>query len=179
MKISVILFLFYFLSANVLAQNVVKGYVLEDLNGNGKKDRHEKGIAGVAVSNGEDVVTTNAKGEYQLPIGDDNIIFVVKPSGFKTPVNDKNQPQFYYNHKPAGSPVEHRYKGVPPTGQLPRSVDFALIKNEENDQFRFFAFGDPQTRNPLEVEYFKKGIVELQLSTFSSTKSKLFRIFAS
>lgn len=65
------------------AQSTVSGFVFEDLNQNGEKDRREKGIPSVAVTNGIAVVLTDASGKYILPVGDDNIISVIKPSGYK------------------------------------------------------------------------------------------------
>ncbi|HCW65539.1 MAG TPA: metallophosphoesterase, partial [Leeuwenhoekiella sp.] len=55
------------LTAGLTAQEQAKGYVFEDLNANGKKERKEKGIPNVAVTNGEAVVLTDAKGRYTLP----------------------------------------------------------------------------------------------------------------
>src|SRR5690554_3628968 len=112
-------------SYGATAQDIARGLVFEDLNGNGKKERREKGIAGVAVSNGIEVVQTDAKGHYELPISDDQIIFVIKPSDYSVPVNENKLPQFYYIHKPAGSP-ELKFPGVQPTGELPKSVDFEI-----------------------------------------------------
>lgn len=148
-----------FLSLSAQAQSFAKGFVYHDLNGNGKKERNEKGLSGVAVSNGVEVVLTNDKGEYQLPVGEDNILFVIKPAGYKVGLNEWNQPQFYYIHKPNGSPALE-YEGVKPTGKLPKSVDFALIEQEEPVQFTSLIFGDPQAYNLEEVEYFSRGIVQ-------------------
>lgn len=50
------------LSFSLLAQNTVTGYIYEDSNQNGKKERREKGIPEVAVSNGKEVVLTDKKG---------------------------------------------------------------------------------------------------------------------
>ena len=71
------------------------GFVFEDLNGNGKKDRKEKGLAGIGVSNGKDIVLTDIHGRYELPVGNDNIIFVIKPPSYAVPVNGRNQPTFF------------------------------------------------------------------------------------
>ncbi|MBN1144395.1 MAG: metallophosphoesterase, partial [Bacteroidales bacterium] len=131
-------------------QSVARGMVYTDLNKNNIKDRKEKGIANVAVSNGKDVVVTNAKGEYTLPVDNDNIIFVIKPGNYDLPVNATNQPKFYYIHKPNGSPVL-KYTGVPPTGPLPASVDFPLIPAATKDSFRVLIFGDPQPYSLEEV----------------------------
>lgn len=147
--------------AALYGQSVVQGYVYEDKNANGRKDRGEKGVEGVAVSNGIEVSLTNADGKYELPVSDDNIIFVIKPSGYTVPVNDKNQPQFYYIHKPKGAPTqEFRYKGAPPTGKLPRSVDFALLPGSESDSFTALVFGDPQPYTLEEIDHFSRGIID-------------------
>ncbi|WP_244519021.1 calcineurin-like phosphoesterase C-terminal domain-containing protein [Parapedobacter composti] len=145
-------------SCVVYGQSTVTGYVYHDANGNGKRDRREQGVAGVSVSNGTQVTVTDAKGRYELPVGQDNIIFVIKPSGYAVPVNELNQPQFYYIHKPNGSP-QLKYGGVSPTGPLPKSVDFALIQQEEPTAFSALVFGDPQAYNEREVGYFAKGVV--------------------
>lgn len=147
------------LGSQVSAQTTAKGYVYEDANGNSKKESREKGIAGVSVSNGVDVVQTNNKGYYELPVGNDNILFVIKPKGYKVAVNELNQPTYYYIHKPLGSPANFKYKGSDPTGKLPKSVDFALIAYNEPSTFTSLIFGDPQAYTLDEVDYFAKGIV--------------------
>jgi hypothetical protein len=147
-----------FSSAGLFAQTTVRGTVYEDANRNSRKDRNEKGIAGVAVSNGKEVVKTGTDGRYELPSSDDQIIFVVKPADYQVPVNEYNQPQFYYIHKPKGSP-ELKYKGSSPTGPLPESVDFALIHVASKDSFKILVFGDPQPYTEKEVDFFKRGII--------------------
>ena len=146
------------LPALLLAQGNVVGYVFEDGNGNGTKERREAGLEGIAVSNGREVVLTDKKGRYELPIGNDDIVFVIKPSDYRVPLNTDNQPQYYYIHKPHGSPPS-QYKGVVPTGPLPKSVDFALVSQQENDEFRMFVMGDPQFLDEREFGYFEQGIV--------------------
>jgi hypothetical protein len=140
------------------AQTTVKGNVFEDLNQNGKKDKKEKGIADVAVTNGREVVITDKKGNYVLPVQNDAIIAVIKPSGYKILVNKDNLPQFFYNYKPEGSP-KSKFEGVAPTGKLPESVDFGLITQKEMADFTALVFGDPQPYNLEEVDFFTRGIV--------------------
>ena len=112
----------------------------------------------MAVSNGKQVVLTNSRGEYNLPVYLDDIIFVIKPSGHTLPVNEYNQPHFYYIHKPRGAP-DLKYEGVPPTGKLPESIDFALLPLERKDRFKILVFGDPQPYTKEEVDFFYRGIV--------------------
>ncbi|MDR3117977.1 MAG: calcineurin-like phosphoesterase family protein [Mediterranea sp.] len=142
----------------VSAQSFVTGVVYEDLNLNGRRDGKEKGIAGVAVSNGTDVSLTDASGKYRLPASDDFIVFVIKPTSYKAALDEFNLPRSYYRHKPAGSP-DSFYKGVAPTGKLPASVDFALYKYDEPEAFTALLFGDTQPYNEQEVEYLKRGVI--------------------
>jgi hypothetical protein len=141
------------------ATSPVRGYVYEDANGNGKKDRREKGVGNVAVSNGREVVLTDGDGKYVLTAGDDNTVFVIKPAGYRIETDEYNQPRSFYIHKPGGSP-SLRYEGVKPTGGLPKSVDFALIKYDEPETFASFIFGDSQPYGEEEVSYFERGIVD-------------------
>lgn len=147
------------LSGTALAQDIAKGVVYIDENANGKRDKKEMGLAGVSVSNGVEVVQTDAKGYYQLPVKDDNIIFVIKPAGYKLPLDDVNHSRFYYLHKPNGSP-SLQYPGVAATGKLPKSIDFGLQTVEEPAKFSAFIFGDPQAYDEAEMAYFKRAVVD-------------------
>lgn len=137
---------------------MVRGIVYEDTNGNGKKDRREKGIEEVSVSNGIQVVQSDSEGKYELPISDDQIVFVIKPSNYQVATDLKNLPQFFYNHKPKGSP-DFKFAGVKPTGQLPKSVDFALLPGRHKEKFTSLIFGDPQPYTIEEVNFFDEGVV--------------------
>lgn len=136
-----------------------EGYVFHDRNGNGKRESGDPGIAGVCVSNGRDVVQTDKDGKYRLPVTEDTVLFVVKPSGWKVPLGANNLPQHFYIHKPSGSP-KFRFEGVAPTGDLPTSVDFALQPQREGSKFRMVLFGDPQPRNQTEIDYIAHDVVE-------------------
>ena len=140
------------------------GVVFHDANGNGARDPSEKGLPRVRVSNGREVVQTDSHGRYRLPIDDDTIVFVIKPSGWMNPVTADNLPRFYYVHKPAGSP-RSEYPGVAPTGPLPESIDFALIEHEEPARFRVILFGDPQPKVQKEVDYLAHDVVEELVGT--------------
>lgn len=147
-------------SSYLQAQQSIKGLVYEDRNNNQIKEQGEKGLAGVPVSNGVEVVLTNETGAYELPLTTDNIIFVVKPSGYTLPLNVYNFPRNYYIHKPGGSPSGLKYTGTPPTGAPPESLDFGLTPQQENDEFTALIFGDPQPYTLEEIAYFDKGIIE-------------------
>lgn len=142
------------------AQEIAKGTVYLDLNQNGKWDKKETGIPNVAVSNGIAVVRTDSKGHYELPVNQDQIIFVIKPSGYTLPLDENHLAKSYYTHKPQGSPNTLKYKGDAPTGNLPKAIDFGLTAAQESDQFRMLVFGDPQLYNKHELSYFNRSIVD-------------------
>lgn len=141
------------------------GYVFLDANGNGVRDVGERGLPEVPVSNGREVVVTDADGMYELLIDDDSIMFVVKPRNYMPPVNEDNLPQFYYVHKPSGSPKDLDYPGVAPTGPLPDSVDFPLIAHPEKDEFEVVVFGDPQPNDIGDVAHFANDVVSELIGT--------------
>lgn len=154
-------------AAAVAEAEQARGVVYHDANGNRLYDPDECGVRGVKVSNGRDIVTTDQTGEYRLPVDDDDILFVIKPRGWRTPLNAENLPQFYYIHKPAGSPAS-KYPGVAPTGPLPDSVNFPLYQQKEPEQFRAILFGDPQPRDVKEVDYMAHDVIEELIGTDAS-----------
>lgn len=158
-KISFLFILLFTATALINGQETAKGYVFQDDNNNGKKERKEKGIEGVCISNGRDVVLTDKNGMYSIKVENGDIIFVVKPTGYRVPLNQYNLPQHYYIHKPEGSP-ELKYAGQAPTGPLPKSINFPLTLNDETSEFTALLFGDPQAYNLDEIDYFAKGIVK-------------------
>ncbi|MCF8227229.1 MAG: calcineurin-like phosphoesterase C-terminal domain-containing protein [Bacteroidales bacterium] len=140
-------------------ENQARGVVFHDKNENMVLDASEKGIEGVAVSNGTNLVQTNNKGEYELPVSDDAIIFVIKPKDWITPVNSNNLPQFYYLHKPNGYPGNFNYKGVAPTGELPEQINFPLYSEKGSKQFKMVVFGDPQPYNIEQVDFLAEDVI--------------------
>src|SRR5688572_26885761 len=54
----------------------IRGTVYLDKNGNGIHDKRERGLAGIAVSDGMDVVFTDKWGAYHLPNTETNAVFV-------------------------------------------------------------------------------------------------------
>ncbi|MFC1557216.1 calcineurin-like phosphoesterase C-terminal domain-containing protein [candidate division KSB1 bacterium] len=143
--------------SSLSAQNA-KGTVYHDRNANGVRDAGEQGIPSVGVSNGHDVVMTDNQGRYELTVNDDTIIFVIKPAGYRVPVDDNNLRKFYYIHKPSGSP-ELEYAGSGPTGPLPESVDFPLLPGNDSDDFSIIVFGDTQVYSIIEVDYLGRDLV--------------------
>ncbi len=144
----------------VALAELAQGVVFHDQNGNATRDSGEPGIPGVRVSNGLEIVHTDAAGKYQLSVGDDTIVFVVKPRNWQVPLDEQNLPQFYYIHKPTGSPDDNfDFAGVEPTGPLPTSIDFPLRPSEESDEFSVVLIGDPQPYSRQEIRYYANDLI--------------------
>jgi len=158
-----ILFIFILILANFFSYaqktKAVSGIVFNDLNNNRILDNNESGIENVSVSNQLEVVKTDYDGKYSLPITENTIIFITKPSGYKVPLNENNIPQYFYIHQPNGSSEGLDYKGIEPTGPLSKSLNFPLIKTETKNEFNVIVSGDPQPYKSEQVDYYLNDVV--------------------
>jgi len=144
--------------------NVAQGVVFEDQNGNGIRDDGEAGLEGVRVSDQRSVTVTDGKGRWVLPEHDQAIYFVIKPRGYRTPASEENLPLFYYIHMNTEAlPLEE--PTVQPTGPLPESMDFPLVRQDEPDRFDAIIMGDPQPRDVEEVNYLAHDVLEELVGT--------------
>jgi hypothetical protein len=155
------------------AEEFTTGMVFDDSHGDGIRDANSKGIEGVLVSNSREIVRTDRDGKYRIPVRDGDVLFVIKPSQWMTPLSEHNLPKFYYFHRPAGSPQYRAenvpganllnpiwfYKGTDPTGPLPASIDFPLRRNPEPDDFKVIVFGDTQVSHDKQIDYMARGTV--------------------
>jgi hypothetical protein len=135
------------------------GSVFHDRDGDGRRGAQEPGLAGVAVSNGRDVARTDADGRWRLPVSDDTILFVVKPSGWRTPLSADGLPRFHYWHRPDGSPPGLRFPGVAATGELPASLDFPLLPQRERDDLRVIVLGDTQPKDLEQLDFLARDVI--------------------
>ncbi len=116
------------------------GVVYEDANGNGRRDPGEAGLAAVEVSNGVDVVRTDASGGFSIADRPGSRVFVIKPRGWRPPADGENLPLFYAT---AGKPA-----------------DFPLHRADEPDDMRALILTDPQPASATEVGYLSRGFAE-------------------
>ncbi|MET0342123.1 MAG: calcineurin-like phosphoesterase family protein [Polyangiales bacterium] len=140
----------------------LSGFVFDDVNRDGKRQPSEHGVAGVAVSNGEDVVRTDSRGHYTLMIRKQlggTTVFITKPAAYEVPLDRQNLPQFFYHHLPEGSP-KLRFGGLAPTGPLPKAVNFPLSHAGVKDAFRIVVSGDTQPYSNNEVGYVRDTLAE-------------------
>lgn len=136
-------------------QNTISGFVFEDTNNNHVYDKNDKGISGVSVSNGLDVVKTDKNGFYILPVSPDMhdpMVFISKPNGYDLPLNEYNIPQFYHICR---SFVANEYYGSYD------KINFPLYPTDESESFKMLVLGDIQPRNDTEVGYIRESVSEI------------------
>ena len=147
--------------------SIARGIVFEDRRGDGRRLPNDRGIPGVMVSNGRDVIVTAADGSWSMPVGSGDSIFVIKPSDWTTRTSPGGIPKFSYIYQPEGSPayLGSRYPLIEPTGGLPRSLDFALVRQEEPRDFEAILLADTQPENSTELDYVRDDIVAAMLGS--------------
>ncbi len=128
----------------------VAGFVFADINGNGLMDSGEKGISDVCVSDGNSVVQTDSEGRYMIEQSESNLFFVIKPSGYRVPVNTEMIPQHFQFLN---------------SGENQNQVNFPLELSVEKQAFSAVFFGDPQARGLKEVNYINHDVVEELIGT--------------
>jgi hypothetical protein len=129
-----------------------RGTVFIDENANGIFDKNEKGLKGICISNGKDVVQTNEKGEWRLENRIKKSVFVIKPSGYAVPLNQYQIPQHFKLTEDSAS----------------STINFPLQPTPEKNKFSALFFGDTQARGMREVNYIFKDVVEELIGTDAS-----------
>jgi hypothetical protein len=129
-----------------------RGTVFLDENANGIFDKIEKGVNGICISNGKEVVQTNEKGEWQIESTLKKSVFVIKPAGFAVPVNQNQIPLHFNQSNSSTSSV----------------INFPLLKQNENKKFSALFFGDTQARGEREMNFIFHDAVEELISTDAS-----------
>lgn len=143
--------LFMVMAAAAFAQQSVEGYVYNDANGNGQRDRGERGVRDVPVSNGRDVVLTDSRGHYHLPLLDGYSVFPILPSDRTMSVGRVPCAKFMHS----SLIVDGR-------------CDFGLKRKKEKKSFTLNAIGDVQVGDYQELDYAARTLWPELLSTDSA-----------
>lgn len=128
---------------------VIRGQVFLDKNENQTRDKGERGIRQVWVSNGADMVQTDRKGYYSITAKPGQSIFPILPSDYTTSTKQAAQrgnAAFYYLD--------------PQLADLPTEVNFALKAEKQAETFRIGAIGDVQVDNQEEFSYAARSILQ-------------------
>lgn len=132
--------------------------VFEDRNGNGLRDRRERGIAGVRVSDGLRIAITDRAGRYSLQPVSGRSLFVIKPAGYRARLREDGLPDTWVNWQQDAGPAL-KYGGVPAAPMQCRS--FGLQREARRaGPLDVLVFGDPQPKTLTDVGYYERDIVQ-------------------
>jgi len=134
------------------------GVVFVDRNGNAQRDRGERGLAGVKVSDGMQIVVTDDAGRYSLPVIDGRTVFVIKPAGYRVPMRADGMPDFWRHLRTQAGPAL-KYGGIPV--QETGCHDFALQPQplRKGGNLDVLVFADPQTKSLVDVGYYQRDVI--------------------
>jgi hypothetical protein len=143
------------LAGDTSSSDIASGTVFEDRNGDGRRVEGA-GIAGVMVSNGLEVTVTDGDGHWSLPARNGDHIFVITPSHWTTVGYGPRS--FSYLHQLGGTPsrVNLCAPVVEPTGTLPKSIDFPLVRQPQSQDFEVLLFADTQAADSKELGYVRQ-----------------------
>lgn len=132
------------------------GMVYEDADGDGLRDAGEHGLPGVRVSDGRDIVATDATGRFAfLPSSATRTLFAIKPAGYRFGKGADGLPRFWRN--PAGTAMPAlKYGGIPATSDC---GDIALQRDHRKPGLDVLVFADPQPKSATDVDYYRRDIV--------------------
>ena len=110
----------------------------------GKVTDGHKGIANVAVTDGSNIVRTDANGHYTiLTLADSRYVYITIPSGYEVEVKNATIPQFYQELGNASN------------------YDFLLRKsNEDCDKHVFFVHSDAQVTSADDLRQYKDVVAD-------------------
>jgi len=129
----------------------IRGLVFNDLNQNGLREDHEPGVPGIAVSDGREIVFTDAHGLYVLKnsFKDARFVFITTPANFK---------------KQSGGTLFNFYHPLHDSlGQ--RTFQFPLIQQEFPDSLpvRFIQISDINLNDQKSQTYFSQTVDQIIL----------------
>lgn len=135
-----------------------EGRVVLDRNGNGRSDPGERGLAGVRVSDGVELVKTDVRGRFALAPVPGRTWFLIKPAGYATGVRPDGLPAFW-RHVPRADAPTLKYGGL-------RSADAGcpvfLLRPapRRGGELDVLVFADTQTRTREQVGFYARDVVE-------------------
>ena len=137
------------------------GVVFEDLDRDGTRDPAERGIAGIRLSDGVQLVVTDADGRYALPVVDGRSTFLIKPAGYEAATRENGLPDYWRNVRTMPGP-DLAYGGIPVQPVACR--DFALRRSDAGtarsaEALQVALFADPQVKSLVDVDYYRRDIV--------------------
>ncbi|AKC87755.1 calcineurin-like phosphoesterase C-terminal domain-containing protein [Pseudoxanthomonas suwonensis] len=128
----------------------VSGHVHLERDGRAGRDPSEPGLPGVAVSNGVDIVRTDAQGRFRIGARPGQAVFVIKPDGYRFVAGADGLPAFWHRvPAAAGADVDF--------GLLARTRPVAAVPGSK--AFEALLFTDTQVKSERDVDYYHRDIV--------------------
>lgn len=118
----------------------VTGRIYDDRNGNNLPDTGEKGLRGIAVSNGDTLVLTDRRGRFCLPLQRGQSLFPILPADRSLSASPRVVNAGFYTWMPDASA---------PGGE----INFGLARKHVKKQFSLNAIGDVQVGDEQEMDY--------------------------
>lgn len=144
------------------AAGFVAGTVYDDRDGDGRRDRGEPGIPGVAVSNGRALVLSGPDGGYRIAVEPGQTVFAIKPAGWRHATGDPATPGAW-RHVPQANAPALRYGGIRSAADGP--FDIGLRRQPRGDgRLEVRVFADPQVKSRADVGYYARDIVDSVLA---------------
>ena len=125
----------------------VTGTVHLEQDGRAGRGAGEPGIAGVLVSDGEQLVRTDAHGRYRLQARAGAVLFVVKPGSYRFVTGADGLPAFWSRVPGHGGGFQ---------------ADFALaagLADEAAAPFDVLVFADTQVKDERDIDYYRRGVI--------------------
>ena len=115
-----------------------------------------RGLANVAVSDGETIVSTNGNGSFELiSSGHQPFVHVSMPSGYEIPKSQTGTANMFY-------PIVPNAKGE-------MRAEFDLMKMDGSDEnHAFIVFADPQTQDEYEMNLFQTETIPDSIKTIAA-----------
>lgn len=124
---------------------VVSGVVHLEQDGQPGRGTGEPALPGVLVSDGEQLVRTDAGGRYRLQVRPGAAVFVVKPAAHRFLPGGDGLPAFWARVPQGGTRFE---------------ADFALAPGPGQDAgFDALVFADTQVKHGRDIGYYQRGVV--------------------
>ncbi len=147
------------ISATLLAQKKsITTFVYHDKNKNEIFDANDNALPNILVSNMRQIQQTNKKGTAELTLEKQDIVFVIKPEGYQSPIKKNKNPDFYKICYQKPSDKSLKYKGVNQTN-IPDTIFFPMHKEIAKESIQGHMIGDIQTPTYSHVKYFRQLIM--------------------
>jgi 3',5'-cyclic AMP phosphodiesterase CpdA len=135
------------------------GRVVLDRDGDGRAGPNEPGLAGVGLTDGRRLVRTDDQGRYRFTTEPGRSVQLIKPAGRVAALRADGLPDTWVNLAPATAPPL-RYGGLRTAAAGCRDFVLRRAPRRREAALDVLVFGDPQPKTRVDVDYFRRDLVE-------------------